>query len=44
MERQLRNERLCEAMTKVLAGILGRDPTQRELLGFEDLTKAKRKK
>lgn len=44
LERQLRNERLCEAMTKVISGILGREPTQRELLGIEDLSKAKRKK
>jgi len=43
-EKQLRNGRLCEAIIKVLSGILGREPTQNELLGIEDLTKNKRQK
>lgn len=40
LERQVLNERLCKAMIEVLTGILGREPTQRELLGIDDLAKA----
>ncbi len=40
LERQILNERLCKAMIEVLTGILGREPTQRELLGIDDLAKA----
>ncbi len=43
-EKQLRNGRLCEAIIKVLSGILGREPTQKELLGIEDLAKNKKQK
>jgi hypothetical protein len=44
VEKQLRNGRLCEAIIKVLSGILGREPTQKELLGIEDLRKNKKHK
>lgn len=43
-EKEFRNRKLCEAVIKVLSGILGREPTQKELLGIEDLTKAKKHK
>jgi hypothetical protein len=43
-ERDVRNKRLCEAVIKVLTGILGREPTQRELFGVDDLAKVKRHK
>lgn len=44
LDKQLQNGSVCEAITKVISGILGREPTQKELLGIEDLSKAKRKK
>ncbi len=40
IEKQVLNERLCKAMVEVLTGILGREPTQKELLGIDDLAKA----
>ncbi len=40
-EKELLKGRLCEAIIKVLSGILGREPTQKELLGIEDLTRNK---
>lgn len=43
-EKQVINEKLCKAMVEVLTGILGREPTQRELLGIDDLAKAIRHK
>lgn len=43
-EKELLKGRLCEAIIKVLSGILGREPTQKELLGIEDLTKSKKQK
>lgn len=43
-EKQLQDGKLCKAMIKVLSGILGREPTQRELLGLEDISKIKRSK
>ncbi len=43
-EKQLQNERLCRAMIQVLSGILGREPTQRELLGLDDISQCKIKK
>ena len=43
-EKELQNKRLCEAALMVLTGILGRAPTERELFGLDDLTKAKRHK
>ncbi len=44
LDKQLQNGSVCEAITKVISGILGREPTQKELLGIEDLAKAKKKK
>jgi len=43
-EKQLLNEKLCKAMIQVLSGILGREPTQRELLGLDDISQCKLKK
>ncbi|HPM42961.1 MAG TPA: hypothetical protein PLV52_03950 [Candidatus Omnitrophota bacterium] len=43
-QREQRNRKLCEAVIKVLTDILGREPTQRELFGIDDLTKVKRHK
>lgn len=43
-EKQLLNEKLCKAMMQVLSGILGREPTQRELLGLDDISQCKLKK
>lgn len=43
-EKQLRDGRFCEAIIKVLSGILGREPTQKELLGIEDLKKNRKQK
>ena len=43
-EKQLQNERLCKAMIQVLSGILGREPTQREILGLDDISQCKLKK
>jgi hypothetical protein len=44
LDKQLRKERLCKAIIKVLTGILGREPTQRELLGIDELTKNKKRR
>jgi hypothetical protein len=38
-EKQFLNGELCKAIIKVLTGILGRAPTQRELLGIDDISK-----
>jgi len=43
-EKELWNRKICEAVIKVLSGILGREPTQKELFGIDDLTKSKRHK
>ena len=43
-ERKLQYGKLYQAIIKVLSGILGREPTQRELLGMEDISKKKRNK
>lgn len=43
-ERELQNKKLCEAALVVLTGILGREPTQMELFGLDDLAKVKRHK
>ena len=43
-ERKLQYGKLCQAIIKVLSGILGREPTQKELLGIEDISKKKRNK
>jgi len=42
-EKQLQDGKLCKAIIKVLTGILGREPTQRELLGLEDISKCRTK-
>ena len=41
-EKKLRHGRICQAMIQVLSGILGREPTQKELLGIEDISKKKK--
>lgn len=38
-ERQLRNEKIDEAVKAVLTGILKREPTEEELCGFGDIFK-----
>lgn len=38
-EKQLQYGKLCRAIIKVLSGILGREPTQREILGIDDISK-----
>jgi hypothetical protein len=43
-EKQLLNEKLCKAMIEILSGILGREPTQREILGLDDISQCKLKK
>lgn len=44
-EKQLQDGKLYKAIMKVLAGILGREPTQREILGVDDISdKIKRHK
>ena len=43
-EKKLLNEKLCKAMIEVLSGILGREPTQREILGLDDISQCKLKK
>lgn len=42
--RKVFNKNLCKALKAVLAGILGREPTQSEMLGIEDLSKKNKKK
>lgn len=39
-EQKMQSEALAKAVTQVIAGILGREPTQEELLGLADLTEA----
>ena len=43
-EKQLQDGKLCEAIIKVISGILGREPTQREILGLDDISQYKFKK
>jgi len=43
-EKQLQYGKICEAIIKVLSSILGREPTQREILGIEDISQKKRNK
>lgn len=40
-EKQVQNERLCKAIIKLMASVLGREPTQREILGLDDISKHK---
>ena len=42
-EREYRNKRMVEAFTEVLKSLLGRDPTEAELLGKVDISKALKK-
>jgi len=41
-ERKILCERLSQAMIQVLSRILGREPTQKELLGIDDISKKKK--
>jgi len=43
-EKRLQDGALCKAIIKVLSGILGREPTQREILGIDDVSKNIRKR
>jgi hypothetical protein len=43
-EKKLHYGKLYQAIIKVLSGILKREPTQKELLGIEDISKKKRNK
>lgn len=38
-EKQLQYGKLCKAIIKVLSGIIGREPTQREILGLDEIPK-----
>ena len=38
-EQHIRNKKIYKATKEVLTDILGRKPTERELLGFDDLSK-----
>ena len=42
-ERKYRNERIVDAVKGVLKSLLGRDPTEKELLGKIDISKALKK-
>ncbi len=37
-EREMQNIKICKALVSVLTGILGREPTQSELLGIDDIS------
>lgn len=41
-ERRLQNEKIFQAFTSVLAGILKREPTANELSGLEDISKKRK--
>jgi len=43
-EQKMQSEALAKAVTQVIAGILGREPTQEELLGLADLSEAERRR
>lgn len=43
-EKEALKARLNEAIIKVLTGILGREPTQKELMGIDDLSINKKHK
>ncbi|MFH1441606.1 MAG: hypothetical protein ABIH18_06180 [Candidatus Omnitrophota bacterium] len=40
-EREIQNTKLYKAIRKVMAGILNREPTHEELLGFKDISEYK---
>ena len=42
-DRRLRDEKIFQAFTSVLAGILKREPTVNEISGLEDVSKTKRR-
>lgn len=42
-EQRVHNDALVKALREVMAGILGREPTEAELLGVEDISVHKRK-
>lgn len=39
IEKRNQYGKLCKAIKQVLSGILGREPTQRELMGIDDISK-----
>jgi len=43
-EGRMQNSKICKAVTSVISGILGREPTQNELLGIDDISVHKRRK
>lgn len=44
VEQKMQSEELAKAVTQVIAGILGREPTQEELLGLADLSEVERRR
>ena len=42
-DRRLHDERVFQAFTSVLAGIIKREPTANEISGLEDISKTKRR-
>ncbi len=43
-EQQMQNDKVCKAVISVISGILGREPTQSELLGIDDISLNKKRK
>jgi hypothetical protein len=43
-EEGIQDGELCKAIIKVLSGILGREPTPKEILGIEDISKKNMRK
>lgn len=43
-ERQMQNSKICKAITSVISGILGREPTHNEILGIDDIFLKKKRK
>jgi hypothetical protein len=42
-EQKIQNNALCKAIKEVMAGILGREPTEAEMRGSEDISTHKRR-
>lgn len=42
-EREMQNIKICKALIGVISGILGREPTQSELLGIDDISLNKKR-
>jgi hypothetical protein len=42
-EREMQNIKICRALISVISGILGREPTQSELLGIDDISLNKKR-